>query len=151
MIMRSLSTALQHQFMISLICPGSGPRAQVLSTPPSCLHLSLYPNGKRDLFLDRHLVYASTVKGSEWASYNSGQLYMTLSEPCKTIMHSCRKYACNLVKDGFDLRLSIWSQASEREHMKNTIAHLDDQVFPPNFVMGLGRWPRWLQTKGDGR
>lgn len=64
-------------------------------------------------------------------------------------MHSCRKYACNLVKDGFDLRLSIWSQASEREHMKNTIAHLDDQVFPPNFVMGLGRWPRWLQTKGD--
>ncbi|KAG1893425.1 uncharacterized protein F5891DRAFT_1207533 [Suillus fuscotomentosus] len=70
------------------------------------------------------------AKGSQWASYNSGQF--------------CHKNACNLVKDGFDLRLSIWSQASEREHMENAITHLlDDQVFPPNFIMGLGTDNLW--------
>ncbi|KAG1762065.1 hypothetical protein EDD22DRAFT_953436 [Suillus occidentalis] len=38
-------------------------------------------------------------QGIEWASHNSGMLYMTQSEPCKNIMHTCRKHACNLVCD----------------------------------------------------
>ncbi|KAG1748214.1 hypothetical protein EDB19DRAFT_1825912 [Suillus lakei] len=82
--------------------------------------------------------------GTEWVSYNLGILYMTLSEPCKNIMQSCRKHTCNLVLDGFGLRLSIWSENSEPEHQQTIIAHLlDDQIFPPNFVMGLGTDDQW--------
>ncbi|KAG0695473.1 hypothetical protein DFH29DRAFT_1005450 [Suillus ampliporus] len=82
-------------------------------------------------FMDAH--------GAEWALYNSGTLYMTLSELCKSIMQTCRKYACNLALDGFGLRLSIWSEGSELEHQQTTIAYLlDDEIFPPNFVMGQG-------------
>lgn len=75
----------------------------------------------------------------EWALQNSGSLYMTLSEPCKDIMKACKKRAFELVLDGFDLRLSIWETGSELEHQKALIADLiDDSVFPPKFLMGLG-------------
>ncbi|KAG1844149.1 hypothetical protein F4604DRAFT_1689231 [Suillus subluteus] len=68
------------------------------------------------------------AQGAEWASHNLGTL----------------KHACNLVMDGFDLRLSIWSNASEGQHQETIIARLlDDQVFPPRFVMGLGADGKW--------
>ncbi|KAG1762063.1 hypothetical protein EDD22DRAFT_847297 [Suillus occidentalis] len=78
-------------------------------------------------------------QGIEWASHNAGMLYMTLSEPCKNIMHMCKKHACNLVCDGFGLRLPIWTQASETEYQDAVIGDLlDEQFFPPKFVMGQG-------------
>ncbi|KAG1869628.1 hypothetical protein F4604DRAFT_1682170 [Suillus subluteus] len=78
-------------------------------------------------------------QGIKWASYNSGMLYMILSEPCKSIMQMCRKHVDNLVLDGFSLRLSIWSGASKFAHQETLIAGLlDDQIFPPKFVMRLG-------------
>ncbi|KAG1902411.1 uncharacterized protein F5891DRAFT_1186521 [Suillus fuscotomentosus] len=59
-------------------------------------------------------------------------------------MQCCRKHASNLVVDGFNLRLSIWSEASKREHQETIIAYLlDDQIFPPNFVMKLGTDGLW--------
>ncbi|KAG1853054.1 hypothetical protein F4604DRAFT_1933519 [Suillus subluteus] len=78
-------------------------------------------------------------QGIEWASHNSGMLYMILSEPCKSIMQMCRKHTDNLVLDGFSLRLSIWSGASEFAHQETLIVGLlDNQIFPPKFVMRLG-------------
>ncbi|KAG2085490.1 hypothetical protein BD769DRAFT_1681676 [Suillus cothurnatus] len=80
-----------------------------------------------------------TGDGMEWASQNSGTLYMILSEPCKNIMKMCKKRAFELVLDGFDLRLSIWSTDSELEHQETMIADLiDDSIFPPKFLMGSG-------------
>ncbi|KAG2125277.1 hypothetical protein BD769DRAFT_1388548 [Suillus cothurnatus] len=79
-------------------------------------------------------------QGAEWVSHNSGMLYMVLSEPCKSIMQTCRKHADNLVVDGFGLHLSIWSDASESAHQETLITHLlDDQTFPPKFVMRLDK------------
>ncbi|KAG0698574.1 hypothetical protein DFH29DRAFT_1002739 [Suillus ampliporus] len=86
-------------------------------------------------FMDAH--------GAEWASYNSGTLYMTLSKPCKSIMQTCRKYACNLALDGFGLRLSIWSEGSELEHQHDHNIPPDDEIFPPNFVMGQDTDGQW--------
>ncbi|KAG1845198.1 hypothetical protein F4604DRAFT_1688816 [Suillus subluteus] len=68
------------------------------------------------------------AQGAEWVSHNSGTL----------------KHACNLIMDGFDLCLSIWSNASEGQHQEAIIARLlNDQVFPPRFVMGLGADGKW--------
>jgi hypothetical protein len=95
--------------------------------------------GKHHLIVDYHPVYASTEKGIEWASHNSGLLYMTLSEPFKDLMQTCRKHACNLVRDGYGLGLPIWTQASESDHQDAVLEDLlDDQVFPPKFLMGQG-------------
>ncbi|KAG1887865.1 hypothetical protein F4604DRAFT_1675009 [Suillus subluteus] len=78
-------------------------------------------------------------QGIKWASHNSGMLYMILSELCKSIMQMCRKHTDNLVLDGFSLHLSIWSGASEFAHQETLIAGLlDNQIFPPKFVMRLG-------------
>ncbi|KAG1867563.1 hypothetical protein C8R48DRAFT_772051 [Suillus tomentosus] len=80
-----------------------------------------------------------TEHGKEWASQNSGTLYMILSEPCKKIMKTCKRRAFELVLDGFQLRLSIWSTDSELEHQETVLADfLDDSVFPPDFLMGFG-------------
>ncbi|KAG2083985.1 hypothetical protein BD769DRAFT_1397757 [Suillus cothurnatus] len=85
----------------------------------------------------KKVLVQSTGDGMEWASQNSGTLYMILSEPCKNIMKMCKKRAFELVLDGFDLRLSIWSTDSELEHQETMIADLiDDSIFPPKFLMG---------------
>ncbi|KAG1853605.1 hypothetical protein C8R48DRAFT_675865 [Suillus tomentosus] len=90
------------------------------------------------------------TQGAEWASHNLGTLYLTLSETCRSIMQCCRKHACNLVVDGFSLRLPIWSEGSEREHQEVVIAHLlDDRVFPPNFVMRLGADNLWYFLENE--
>ncbi|KAG1775007.1 hypothetical protein EV702DRAFT_1199856 [Suillus placidus] len=82
--------------------------------------------------------------GITWSSHNSGSLYMTLSGPCKDIMQICRKHMSSLVVDGFDLRLSIWSEASESAHQKIIIADLlDNRIFPPKFLMELGTDNEW--------
>ncbi|KAG2082403.1 hypothetical protein BD769DRAFT_1683231 [Suillus cothurnatus] len=79
-------------------------------------------------------------QGAEWVSHNSGMLYMVISKLCKSIMQTCRKHMDNLVVDGFCLCLSIWSDASEFAHQETLITHLlDDQTFPPEFVMRLDK------------
>ncbi|KAG1763132.1 hypothetical protein EV702DRAFT_1221096 [Suillus placidus] len=109
---------------------------------------SLSDEADRSVLVERKLEQAARrymqTQGTEWASHNSGTLYLILSDPCRNIMQSCRKHACNLVVDRFGLRLSIWSNASECEHQETVIAHfLDDHVFPPRYVMGQGTDGMW--------
>ncbi|KAG2336222.1 hypothetical protein BDR05DRAFT_1006060 [Suillus weaverae] len=86
----------------------------------------------------------SEEQGIMWSSHNSRSLYMTLSGPCKNIMQTCRKHASNLVIEGFDLCLSIWSEASESAYQKAIIVDLlDNQIFPPKFLMELGMDNEW--------
>ncbi|KAG1844889.1 hypothetical protein C8R48DRAFT_678314 [Suillus tomentosus] len=110
---------------------------------------ALTEEGDRATLVDKKLEEAAKSiigekEGTAWASHNSGLLYMMLSEPCKTIMQTCRKHASNLVLDGFDLRLSIWSEASESTHQEAILEDLlDDQIFPPKFLMELGTDNEW--------
>ncbi|KAG2107619.1 uncharacterized protein F5147DRAFT_774066 [Suillus discolor] len=110
---------------------------------------ALMEEGDRVTLVDKKLEQAAKniigeKQGIAWVSRNSGSLYMMLSEPCKNIMQMCRKHASNLVLDGFDLRLSIWSEASENTHQEAILAELlDNQVFPPRFLMALGADNEW--------
>jgi hypothetical protein len=71
-----------------------------------------------------------------WANANTGKLYMTLSDPCKSLMHTCKKVARSKVVL-YHLRPGVRSTANECKYQESTVEDLlTEGSFPPNFTLG---------------
>ncbi|KAG1799425.1 cobalamin-independent synthase [Suillus plorans] len=74
--------------------------------------------------------------GRNWAVRNSATLYMALSDPCKSLMQTCKRIARSKVIL-YHLHPGVWSMANERQFRTNRIRELLSKgMFPPRFTFG---------------
>ncbi|KAG1853880.1 hypothetical protein C8R48DRAFT_675800 [Suillus tomentosus] len=81
--------------------------------------------------------YNQEAFGKKWAASNWKTLYLSLSEPCRFIMLTCKKHARAGVQRGFNLRPPPQSTTSEPDHQAAEVEDLlDSATFPPKYVFG---------------
>ncbi|KAG1885329.1 uncharacterized protein F5891DRAFT_989699 [Suillus fuscotomentosus] len=109
-----------------------------------CGERALLPTGtdreqvvKLQLEISATAEYNQEAFGKKWAASNWKTLYLSLSEPCRFIMLTCKKHARAGVQRGFNLRPPPQSTTSEPDHQAAEVEDLlDSATFPPKYVFG---------------